>query len=120
MKSVSLVDLANTIRSKNAGVDHITFDIIFKDRKVYEYIKQNRLINKELVAQIYKLPLERIVLFVYFDPAKAVKFTIRRCKPSGSPGETDIMGAQQYPPLFEISLMLPEDLLKEKGGDSQG
>lgn len=120
MKNVPLVELAKTIRSKNAGIDHITFDIIFKDRDVYEYIKQKNLITKELIAQIYNMPPEKIVLFVYFDPAKAIKFTIRRSKPSGSPGETDVMGAQQYPPLFEISLMLPESLLKEEGGGSQG
>ncbi|EHR78335.1 hypothetical protein OCC_11894 [Thermococcus litoralis DSM 5473] len=120
MKKVPLVDLAKTIRSKNAGVDHITFDIIFRDREVYEYIKQNQLITKEMVAQIYNISPEKIVLFVYFDPAKAIKFTIRRSKPSGSPGETDVMGAQQYPPLFEISLTLPESLLKEEGGGSKG
>ena len=29
MKTMKLVDLAKTIRSKNAGTDRITFDIIF-------------------------------------------------------------------------------------------
>ena len=32
VKPTKLVDLASTIRSKNAGVDHIGFDIIFRDR----------------------------------------------------------------------------------------
>ena len=31
MKTMKLVDLAKTIRSKNAGTDRITFDIIFRD-----------------------------------------------------------------------------------------
>ena len=30
--STALKDLAKTIRSKNAGVNKITFDIIFRDR----------------------------------------------------------------------------------------
>ena len=32
-RSKKLVDIAKTIRSKNAGVDKITFDIIFRDGK---------------------------------------------------------------------------------------
>ncbi len=32
-------DLSKTIRSKNAGVDHITFDIILRDRKSFERVR---------------------------------------------------------------------------------
>ena len=35
-RRMKLGDLASTIRSKNAGVNQITFDIIFPDRKTYE------------------------------------------------------------------------------------
>ena len=34
--------------------------------------------------------------FVVFEPANAIKFTIRRLRPSGSMGESDLFGAQQY------------------------
>ena len=37
MKTVKLVDLAKTIRSKNAGTDRITFDIIFREKEKYEF-----------------------------------------------------------------------------------
>jgi len=39
-----------------------------------------------------------------FDPACAIKFTVYRERPSGSPGETDIFGAQQYAPLLDIEI----------------
>jgi len=39
-----------------------------------------------------------------FDPAYAIKFTIRRREPSGSPGDSDIFGCQQYPPLLDIEV----------------
>ena len=39
MKTVKLVDLAKTIRSKNAGTDRITFDIIFREKEKYEMVK---------------------------------------------------------------------------------
>ena len=38
MKTMKLVDLAKTIRSKNAGTDRITFDIIFRDPQNYELV----------------------------------------------------------------------------------
>ncbi len=34
MKTKKLIDLAKTIRSKNAGTDRITFDIILGKRKI--------------------------------------------------------------------------------------
>ena len=104
MKVKKLVDLAKTIRSKNAGPDKITFDIIFKDKENYELVKRSQAITRQSIAELYKIPLERISDFVEFDPANAIKFTIYRTIPSGSPGETDIFGCQQYPPLLDIAV----------------
>ena len=50
-------------------------------------------------------PTRRISDFVEFDPAYAIKFTIYRERPSGSPGDSDIFGAQQYAPLLDIEVM---------------
>jgi hypothetical protein len=47
---------------------------------------------------------DRISDFVTFDPAFAIKFTIYRSEPSGSPGDGDIFGAQQYAPLLDIEV----------------
>jgi len=107
MKVKKLVELAKTIRSKNAGPDKITFDIIFNDRASYEIVRRSRAITQSSIAALYKIPLEKISDFVEFDPAYAIKFTIYRILPSGSPGETDIFGCQQYPPLLDIEVPLP-------------
>ena len=99
-----LSELAKTIRSKNAGVDKITFDIIFSDRERYERVKKARVLTRETVARLYGIPQERICDFVEFDPANAIKFTIFRLKPSGSPGDPDIFGSQQYAPLLGVEV----------------
>lgn len=104
MKTKKLVELAKTIRSKNAGTDRITFDIIFREKDDYELVKKSGVINKKLICQIYNLHEKDITDFVEFDPAYAIKFTINRKRPSGSPGETDIFGCQQYPPLLDIEI----------------
>jgi hypothetical protein len=104
MKVKKLVELAKTIRSKNAGPDKITFDIIFKDKASYELVKQSSAITTKSIAALYNIPIEKISDFVEFDPANAIKFTIYRTLSSGSPGETDIFGCQQYPPLLDVGI----------------
>lgn len=110
---VRLMDVAKTVRSKNAGVDHITFDVIFDDEGVYEAVKASGVLSVENIAKLYGIEPERIVRFVAFDPARAIKFTIRRQRPSGSPGETDVMGSQMYAPLLEVPI--PAALLRPEG-----
>ena len=99
-----LSQLAKTVRSKNAGVDLITFDVIFTDKAVYERVKRARVLTRESVLNLYKLAPERLADFVEFDPGNAIKFTIHRRRPSGSPGDPDIFGAQQYAPLLDIDV----------------
>lgn len=102
--SARLRELASTIRSKNAGVDHITFDIIFRNRENFERVRDAGVITRETMAALYRVEPARITHFVVYEPGNAIKFTIRRSRPSGSPGETDVFGSQQYAPLFDIAV----------------
>jgi len=106
MNTVKLIELAKTIRSKNAGTDRITFDIIFRGKENYDLVKNSKVITKESMAKLYQIDEDRISDFVEFDPAFAIKFTIKRLLPSGSPGEGDVFGCQQYPPLLDIDIPL--------------
>ena len=98
----TLRELASTIRSKNAGVDKITFDVIFRARENFERVRDSGVLSRDSVARLFSIDAARITDFVVFEPANAIKFTIKRLKPSGSPGEHDVFGAQQYPPLFDV------------------
>ena len=108
IKEVSIIDLASVIRSKNAGPFELTFDIIFKDKETYEKVKKTKVITKELIAKLYHVPIEKVLYFVEFDPANAIKATIVRPVDSGSIGETDVYGAQQHAPLLEIKIPYEE------------
>lgn len=104
MPSNKLAELAKTIRSKNAGVNKITFDIIFRTSDVYERVKRSKAITRATMARLFNIPEERIADFVEYDPGYAIKFTIYRLRPSGSPGDPDIFGAQQYAPLLDVEI----------------
>jgi hypothetical protein len=99
-----LYDLASTIRSKNAGVNQITFDIIFPNPESYRRAVASNALTQERIARLFGIPLSRMSDYVTFDPANAIKFTIYRLRPSGSPGDWDILGCQQYGPLLEVDI----------------
>lgn len=105
-RTVPLSSLAKTIRSKNAGVDKITFDVIFTRQEDYELVLRAGILSREAVCRIYGIAESRICDHVAFDPAMAIKFTIYREQPSGSVGDPDIFGSQQYGPLLDIPVPL--------------
>jgi len=101
---MKLVELPTTIRSKNAGVDHITFDIICRDRRNFERVRASGALDKPKIARLFGIDEQRVTDFVVFEPANAIKFTIRRLQPSGGMGESDLFGSQQYAPLFDVEI----------------
>jgi hypothetical protein len=107
MATRRLSEIAKTIRSKNAGVDKITFDVIFAERAGYDLVRRSGVLSRAAVCRIFSIPESRISDWVEFDPALAIKFTIFRTLSSGSPGDADTFGSQQYGPLLEIEV--PED-----------
>lgn len=67
-------------------------------------MKKSQALTRKTVSKLYGIPEERISDFIEYDPANAIKFTIHREHPSGSPGDSDIFGCQQYPPLLDIEI----------------
>ena len=84
MNTRRLDELAKTIRSKNAGVNKITFDIIFRDRDTYEAVKRSGALTRDSVCRLYAIKPERLSDFVEYDPGLAIKFTIFRERPSST------------------------------------
>jgi hypothetical protein len=105
MASGKLSEIAKTIRSKNAGVDKITFDVIFPDRATYDRVRESGVLSRASICRIFGIDTAQISDHVEFDPALAIKFTICRRTPSGSPGDADIFGSQQYGPLLDIEVL---------------
>ncbi len=104
MATQPLSQLAKTIRSKNAGVNKITFDSILGGAIACERGIRSGSISRESMARLYAIPAERISDFVEYEPGLAIKFTIYRNRPSGSAGDGDIFGAQQYAPLLDLPI----------------
>lgn len=97
-----LKDIASVIRSKNAGPYELTLDVILKEREMFDKLKAVGIINAEVIARLYKIPVEDVLSIVYFPNALAIKATIVRPLASGNMGERDVYGAQQHAPLVNF------------------
>ena len=101
-----LTDIAGVIRSKNSGPYELTLDIIFNDYKSFERVKQGGFINQKLLCSLYNIRPDKIVSIIAYEPAKAIKATIKRPICSGDLGDTDVYGAQQHAPLLGLEFDL--------------
>ncbi|MBI3126989.1 MAG: DUF4387 domain-containing protein [Candidatus Tectomicrobia bacterium] len=100
-----LYDLAEVLRSKNAGPLYITLDLLFADEGTYRRVAGSEALTPGAVAALYGVEAEEVRI-IQFDAARAIKITIPRTGPtSGAPGDRDVYGAQQHGPL--LGLMIP-------------
>lgn len=100
--STRLLDLATTIRSKNAGIYNVTFDILFDERDRYERVRDAGVLTAERVAALFKVDPSAVVGVIAHDAGQGIKITIRRPRASGNPGDPDILGCQQHTPLYDV------------------
>ena len=98
-----LKDIANVIRSKNAGPFELTLDVLLKDEEMFVKMKAANVIDKAVIAKLYQIPETDVLSIVYFPNAKAIKATIVRPLASGALGERDVYGAQQHAPLVNFT-----------------
>lgn len=98
-----LGDLADVLRSKNAGIHYLTIDVMFADRETYEAVVDADILTTPAVADAYGVPEADVRVFSY-DPGNAIKITIPRERPAGSPGDSDLYGAQQHVPVHNLDV----------------
>lgn len=94
-----LLEMAVVIRSKNAGINRLTYDIVFHSSADYEAALHSNLFHKAQVAKLLGLPAEHVVGSFFVDSCNAIKITIDRPNISASPDEHDVFGAQQQSKL---------------------
>jgi len=99
-----LLDMAVVIRSKDAGINRLTFDIIFTSGENYELALHSNLFSRSHVAEILGLPSEQVVGSYFVDTCNAIKISIDRPNISASMDERDVFGAQQQAAIEDMSI----------------
>jgi hypothetical protein len=102
----TLGELADVMRSKNAGPFQFTIDLMFNDRAVYERVIGSGRIDAKVIAPLYGVE-ESLVRIMPFARVRAIKITIPRRtgeNGSGSAFDRDVYGAQQHGPLVDLEI----------------
>jgi len=100
---MKLSDIAQVIRSKNAGPRRLTLDIMFGSDADYQRVLQSAALATEAIGRLYRVPVDTVKIIPY-PAGKAIKITIARTIMAGDPGDYDVYGAQQHAPLLGIEI----------------
>ena len=98
-----LKDLAQLIRSKNAGPFVLTFDIMFDSMQDYLRVRDSGVISQELFASLYGTPVDEVEIY-HVDTAQAIKASIPRPTFQGELYDTDSHGGQAFGPLANLEI----------------
>lgn len=99
-----LLDMAVVIRSKDAGINRLTFDIIFTSGENYEAALHSNVFARCSIAKILNLPPPRVVGTYFVDSCNAIKISVDRPNISASMDERDVFGAQQQVAIEQMSI----------------
>lgn len=97
-----LIDIAGVIRSKNAGINKIVYDIFFKAEDSYLLALRSNVFLKEKMAGVLGVPVEQMIGTYKADECYAIKIAVHRNIISGSRGDRDVFGAQQHSRLLRL------------------
>jgi hypothetical protein len=101
---IPLVDMVKVLRSKDAGVNTITYDIFFKDERSYRQALASNVFTKRSMTKILNIPEAHIIGTYRADPCHAIKISRFREMISGTPGSPDGFGAQQHMRIERITI----------------
>ena len=100
---MKLSDIAQVIRSKNAGARRLTLDIIFGSDADYQRVAQSPALDADHIARLYRVSPEQVSIIPY-PVGRAIKIVMARGIMAGDPGDRDVYGAQQHAPLLGIEV----------------
>ena len=100
---MKLSELAQVIRSKNAGPRRLTLDIMFGSDADYQRVVQSAAVGAEAIGRLYGVAAEQVTIIAY-PAGRAIKIVMARGVMAGDPGDRDVYGAQQHAPLLGIEI----------------
>ena len=98
-----LGEMAQLIRSKNAGPFWLTIDVMFDSVETYESVKRSGVITQTAIAKALRRDTHDLIITMH-DAALAVKVSYPREHSSGAPRDSDVFGGQQYAGLLDLEI----------------
>jgi hypothetical protein len=103
MTGRKLRDVAELVRSKNAGPFWQTLDVFLPDDATYRMVAESPNINEPVVGALYGVPVEDVSIF-RLPSIRVVKISFPRPTTQGGVEDRDMHAGQQHVPLAELEL----------------
>ena len=100
---MKLSDIAQVIRSKNAGPGRLRFELMFANEADYRRVAQAPTLSRESIGALYGLSADDVTVIPY-PVGRAIKIVLARPVMAGDPGDRDVYGAQQHAPLLGVEI----------------
>ena len=103
MRTVNIREVAQVVRSKNAGPRRLTLDLMFATDADYRRVTQSPALGRERIGALYGVPADDVTVIQY-PVGRAIKIVLARPIMAGDPGDRDVYGAQQHAPLLGVEI----------------
>ena len=98
-----LAEIAQVVRSKNAGPRRLTLDLMFATDADYQRVAQSPALERAKIAALYRLEPQDVTVIPY-PVGRAIKIVLARRIMAGDPGDFDVYGAQQHAPMLGVEI----------------
>jgi hypothetical protein len=95
--------VAELVRSKNAGPFWQTLDVFLPDDATYRLVAESPSIDEDAIARLYRVAAEEVRIF-RLPSIRVVKISFPRPTPQGGVEDRDMHAGQQHVPLAELEL----------------
>ncbi len=102
-EATTLGELADQIRSKNAGPFWITLDVFFRNAPDYEFVTGSKILSPQAIGRLYRVDPASVRYFE-LPELHAVKISFPRPVTAGSFEDRDLHAGQQHVPLAAVAL----------------
>jgi hypothetical protein len=94
----TLGEVADLVRSKNAGPFWQTLDVFFDSIEAYKRTVASGAVTPAAVSELYKIPADDVAIFE-MPHINVIKISFPRLVPAGSFEDRDMHAGQQHVPL---------------------
>ena len=101
--SPTVGEVAELVRSKNAGPFWQTLDIFLPDDRSYRAVAESPSIDEATIARLYKVPATDVTIY-RLPSIRVVKISFPRPTPQGGVEDRDMHAGQQHVPLAQLVL----------------
>lgn len=103
MSGQTVGEVAELVRSKNAGPFWQTLDVFLADDEAYRLVAGSPAVDEAVVGALYGVPAEQVRIF-RLPSIRVVKISFPRPTTQGGVQDRDMHAGQQHVPLAQVVL----------------